>query len=88
MTGMSEEETKTHVTSAFELWRQRSQHVWTLDLTMLTGAGVTVTPPPNADTRAQVAVTALAQSAESPRAATVMGVLPQDHAQHRSGGGR
>lgn len=55
VTHMSELEAKAHVSSAFKLWRQRSQHVWTLDIAMLTDAGMTVTAPPTADSRAAVA---------------------------------
>lgn len=46
--GWTAQQAWEHVDAAFELWQRRSQHVWELDLSMLTDAGVTVTPPPAA----------------------------------------
>lgn len=51
VTGMTEAEAREHVEVAFEVWFQLSRITWTLDLSILTDAGVTVTPPPDAATR-------------------------------------
>lgn len=40
-------ETKAHIDAAFETWQTRSARTWTLDLTILTAAGLT--PAPSAD---------------------------------------
>ncbi len=45
VTGMTDTEVSRHVDAAGELWKRRSARVWTLDLTMLTDAGVTVARP-------------------------------------------
>lgn len=55
VTGMSEQETDEHIARAFQLWRQRSEQDWTLDLTMLTGVGIELAPPPEAAGRRDVA---------------------------------
>lgn len=55
VTGMSEEQAEDHVIVRFVIWETRSERSWTLDLSMLTEAGVTVTPPPVADDRVAVA---------------------------------
>ena len=48
VTGMSAHEVKRHVSSAFSVWEARSAVNWTLDLSILTDAGVTVlTRPPS-----------------------------------------
>ena len=52
VTGMSSAETEAHIEVAFELWGQRSQHTWKLDLSCLTGAGIEVVQPPAPDARA------------------------------------
>lgn len=51
VTGMDREQGERHVAHAFELWRQRSLTTWTLDLSMLTSAGITVGRPPAAEER-------------------------------------
>lgn len=55
VTGMSEQEARVHIGSAYRLWRKRSQHEWTLDLGMLTDVGVTVVWPPEPAQRAEMA---------------------------------
>jgi hypothetical protein len=55
VTGMSRPQADEHVRTAFRLWEQRSRTTWVLDLAMLTDAGVTVMPPPEAARRAVVA---------------------------------
>lgn len=44
-TGMSEPQARKHVADAFSVWDARCRHDWSLDLTVLTNAGITVTPP-------------------------------------------
>jgi hypothetical protein len=44
--GLNGRQARRHVDSAFTRWRQRSAITWSLDLSMLTDAGVAVTPPP------------------------------------------
>ncbi len=51
VTGMTPEQAATHIRDAFEVWRHRSSREWTLDLGMLTRAGVTLTPPPGPSSR-------------------------------------
>lgn len=51
VTGMTEEQAARHVDDAFEVWQQRSRRTWTLDLSMLTDAGITLTTPPAAADR-------------------------------------
>ena len=55
VTGLSRQDAEQHVEAAFEIWHLRSQTMWDLDLSMLTGVGVTVRRPPRADERAHVA---------------------------------
>ncbi|MGW1682311.1 DUF5710 domain-containing protein [Saccharopolyspora sp. NPDC002376] len=55
VTGMSAAEADNHVRSAFALWQRRSATTWALDLSILTEAGITITPPPAAADRAAVA---------------------------------
>lgn len=59
VTGMTDAEVSGHVAAAGELWTRRSARVWTLDLSMLTDAGVTVARPEKAADRAAVAEHAL-----------------------------
>lgn len=51
VTGMSVSEADEHIDAAFALWRRRSEYTWSLNLSMLTDAGVTITPPPSAGER-------------------------------------
>ncbi|MEU1661536.1 DUF5710 domain-containing protein [Streptomyces griseofuscus] len=55
---------RRHIDTAFALWRRRSAHAWTLDLSILTDAGVTVQRPPSADKRRGVAAATLAAEHE------------------------
>ena len=55
VTGMTEAQARRHVEDAFAVWEARSRVVWTLDLSMLTDAGIRLTPPPEAVERAAVA---------------------------------
>jgi len=55
VTGMTETQGWRHVQSAFLTWQQRSAHLWELDLSILTTAGITLAPPPSARDRATVA---------------------------------
>ena len=55
VTGMTRPQAEAHVRQAFLTWRARSAKTWELDLTMLTGAGIAVGPPPEAGRRAQLA---------------------------------
>ncbi len=57
MTGMTE--ASWHVQAAGDLWTARSRRNWTLDLTMLTAAGVTLTRPETPTGRRAVARQAL-----------------------------
>ncbi|WP_307867755.1 DUF5710 domain-containing protein [Umezawaea beigongshangensis] len=59
VTGWSPHQADQHVSEAFDLWARRSRVTWALDLGVLTGAGVTVTPPPAASDRARVAAEGL-----------------------------
>ena len=52
---MTDAEVSRHVTAAGELWTRRSGRVWTLDLSMLTDAGVTLARPDPADARRDAA---------------------------------
>ncbi|MGH3682330.1 MAG: hypothetical protein ACRDT2_19010, partial [Natronosporangium sp.] len=66
VTGMSADEAEVHVESAFRLWEGRSRLEWTLDLRVLTGAGVAVRKPPPAGDRVGV-VEARAAVVRSPQ---------------------
>lgn len=66
VTGMTDAEASRHVDAAGELWTNRSARVWTLDLTMLTDAGVTLTRPEKATDRPAVAERELQQLRASP----------------------
>lgn len=51
VTGLTAEDVELLVEGAFELWAQRSRFAWALDLSLLTGAGLTPSPPPSAEAR-------------------------------------
>ncbi|MGH3718303.1 MAG: DUF5710 domain-containing protein [Pseudonocardiaceae bacterium] len=55
VTGMTDQQARAHVDDAFALWKDRSTRRWTLDLTMLTTAGVTLAPPPAPSDRVHAA---------------------------------
>ncbi|NYH79220.1 hypothetical protein FHR84_002554 [Actinopolyspora biskrensis] len=59
VTGMSEAAAEEHVAAAFELWSRRSRIEWSLDLSMLTDAGITLRTPPEAGRRPDVAARTL-----------------------------
>ncbi|WP_017594916.1 DUF5710 domain-containing protein [Nocardiopsis potens] len=59
VTGMTDAQAREHVDDAFTVWEARSALAWTLDLSMLTSAGVEVSPPPEALARAEAARTEL-----------------------------
>lgn len=58
---MTDPEVSRHVLAAGELWKRRSARVWTLDLSMLADAGVTLARPENTTDRAATAERALRQ---------------------------
>jgi hypothetical protein len=60
VTGMTEAEARRHVDNAFQVWQRRSLITWSLDLSILTDAGVTLAPPPAAGERATIAADTLA----------------------------
>jgi hypothetical protein len=45
VTGMSRREADDHVENAFAVWETRSLHDWTLDISMITSAGIVAVPP-------------------------------------------
>ncbi|MFC3962883.1 UvrD-helicase domain-containing protein [Nocardia jiangsuensis] len=55
VTGMSATRAQEHVVEAFRSWEYRSARNWSLDLSILTGAGLTVVRPPEAEDRPAVA---------------------------------
>jgi hypothetical protein len=55
VTGMTAAEADGHVQAAFALWHHRSARTWSLDLTIITAAGLVVTPPGSASRRHQIA---------------------------------
>lgn len=59
ITGWSERQADAHVREAVALWEARSRTNWTLDLSILTGAGITILPPPDPAARPQAARNAL-----------------------------
>lgn len=61
VTGMTEAQARRHVDEAFAVWEARSRVAWTLDLSMLTAAGVRLAPPPRAVERAAVATRQLGE---------------------------
>ncbi len=75
VTGMNAVEAETHVHDAFALWERRSARAWTLDLSLLTDADITLADPPQANQRGSVAETELsrAQSKDQQRGARARG---------------
>lgn len=57
--GWDQSRALVHVYTAENLWIDRSARVWTLDLSMLTGAGITVRQPEAASDRLAAAERAL-----------------------------
>ncbi|MGW0393838.1 DUF5710 domain-containing protein [Streptomyces sp. NPDC003042] len=66
VTEMTGAQADLHIASAFDLWQARSRITWTLDLSMLTDAGITLAPPPDAEARADVARRTPADEAAGP----------------------
>jgi len=63
VTGMTQQAAEAHVSAAFAVWEQRSRASWDLDLSMLTGAGITLARPmAAAGARPQDAARALIRS--------------------------
>lgn len=56
VTGMTTAAAQRHIENAFHLWELRSEQEWTLDLSILTGAELTVVKPPEAIDRVGFAV--------------------------------
>nr|WTB28623.1 DUF5710 domain-containing protein [Streptomyces sp. NBC_00830] len=52
VTGMSQAAARAHIDEAFAVWENRSNRSYDLDLSMLTGAGVSLAVPPDAEERA------------------------------------
>lgn len=61
VTGMSAADAEEHVAAAFELWSRRSARTWTLDLSVLTDAGIAPQRPPDRDERPELARRSLRQ---------------------------
>lgn len=51
--GWSAQDVALHIEGTVEVWYARDQRAWHLDITMLTGAGVSVSRPPNREERAR-----------------------------------
>ena len=64
--GWDQAEALAHVHAAEALWIDRSARIWTLDLAMLTGAGITVRRPETASERPAAAARALREANVSP----------------------
>jgi hypothetical protein len=58
---------RAHTAEAFAVWHARSGVDWTLDLTMLTGAGIRLAEPPDGAGRRQVAAAATGEARASQR---------------------
>lgn len=66
VTGMTKAQATEHVDAAFDVWSERSERVYTLDLSILTDAGVTLAQPPAAQDRERVAEETLRSQASVP----------------------
>lgn len=75
VTGMTVAEADAHIDAAYQLWVARSQRDWTLDLSVLTSAGIRLAPPPPAAGRYAIAEQAIAEQiiADAARAAGAAG---------------
>jgi Domain of unknown function (DUF5710) len=60
VTGMSAAQADMHINKAAAQWRARSAQQWTLDLSILTSAGITLAPPPDRADRPRIAQETLA----------------------------
>lgn len=66
VTGMSRAEARRHIDMAFTVWDVHSATTWTLDLSNLTDAGITLKRPPSAAERPGVATATLAAERGAP----------------------
>jgi hypothetical protein len=66
---MSRAEARRHINMAFTVWDARSATTWTLDLRILTDAGITLKRPPSAEKRPGVAAATRAAERGAPRPA-------------------
>jgi len=57
---------EAHIASAASMWRFRSETDWSLDLSILTGVGITPQPPPTPAQRRTQAATDLDRSSSTP----------------------
>jgi hypothetical protein len=73
----SRRDARDHVDRAFALWDRRNRRDWELDLTLLTGAGITLAGPPPAADRRDVADEALNTARSQQPAAEHSAALPQ-----------
>jgi len=64
VTGMTLPQAESHIHTAGQLWITRSSRGWTLDLSILTAAGITLARPHDAEARAEEAVRALSAARE------------------------
>lgn len=55
VTGMTDDQADDHIAAAARRWAEQSGRTWALDLSMLTDAGVTLTPPAEPAARAEAA---------------------------------
>ncbi|WP_017540950.1 DUF5710 domain-containing protein [Nocardiopsis halophila] len=62
VTGMTPDQADAHVRQAFAVWEDRSARSWTLDLSMLTDAGITLAEPPDRSRRGGIAASELEQT--------------------------
>jgi hypothetical protein len=76
VTGMNEVQGWAHVRAAENLWIERSGRTWTLDLAMLTDAGITVRRPGTPDERRAVAERTVAPRASAPDVRLTAGIAP------------
>jgi hypothetical protein len=51
---MTDQKARAHINGAFALWWERSTREWSLDLSMLPTAGVTLAPPPGSSDRTHI----------------------------------
>ncbi|MGL5826249.1 MAG: DUF5710 domain-containing protein [Nocardioides sp.] len=56
-----------HLDHAFYIWGRRNLNTWTLDLSILTTAGIRLNPPPDPATRRQHAQRGVTQAVDLPR---------------------
>lgn len=78
VTGLTDREITGHIEAAFSTWRARDCSAWALDLRILTDAGITLTPPPDAIDRVDAAEQALRglRAPSAPPAAPQLAAVP------------